>query len=241
MKNFWRLCFVLLADKLLRNGQRRLGGASPPSLLGKGRNCDFFFSSRCCSISQPAPGGIGAHTEEMPRNISVSNSRSSFCFRFYFFSLTSNSLALSEEEKKREREKKKIQKVVCFFFKQKKRTYKLPYQLASQGCQTHLAPKETQKKKQTQKNQNPKFIFITAKVFFSWSLHPGLVWMSVFDFGFDFVKGRGAGVGILGFGGLGQEETFRSFLTGGQHPGWAMWSAARPYGPQHHIQKPQSA
>lgn len=140
-------------------------------------------------------------------------------------------------EKKRERERKKSKK---FFFKQKKHTYKLPYQLASQGCQIHLAPKETQKKKANSKNQNPKFIFITAKVFSSWSLHPGLVWMSVFDFGFDFVKGRG-GVGILGFGGLGQEETFCSFLTGGQHPGWAKWLAVRPYGPQHHIQKPQSA
>lgn len=96
-------------------------------------------------------------------------------------------MALSGK-KKREREKK-IQKV--FFFKQKKHTYKLPYQLASQGCQIHLAPKETQKKKANSKNQNPKFIFITAKVFSSWSLHPGLVWMSVFDFGFDFVKGRG--------------------------------------------------
>lgn len=107
---------------------------------------------------------------------------------------------------KKKRERKKIQKVFFFFFKQKKHTYKLPYQLASQGCQTHLAPKETQKKKKkaNSKNQNPKFIFITAKVFSSWSLHPGLVWMSVFDFGFDFVKGKG-GVGILGFGGLGQE------------------------------------
>lgn len=166
MKNFWRLCFVLLADKLLRNGQRRLGGASPPSLLGKGRNCDFFFSSRCCSISQPAPGGIGAHTEEMPRNISVSNSRSSFCFRFYFFSLTSNSLALSEEEKKREREREKIQKVVCFSFKQKKRTYKLPYQLASQGCQTHLAPKETQKKKSKLKKIKIQNLFLSLPKYF---------------------------------------------------------------------------
>lgn len=106
-------------------------------------------------------------------------------------------------EKKKKREKKNP-KSFFFFFKQKKHTYKLPYQLASQGCQTHLAPKETQKKKANSKNQNPKFIFITAKVFSSWSLHPGLVWMSVFDFGFDFVKGKG-GVGILGFGGLGQE------------------------------------
>lgn len=139
--------------------------------------------------------------------------------------------------KKKERERKKSKKF--FFFKQKKHTYKLPYQLASQGCQIHLAPKETQKKsKLKKKNQNPKFIFITAKVFSSWSLHPGLVWMSVFDFGFDFVKGRG-GVGILGFGGLGQEETF-SFLFDQWAASWlgkvvgseALWpSAPHPEAP----------
>lgn len=32
-------------------------------------------------------------------------------------------------------------------FQQKKHTCKLPCQLASQGCQTHLAPKEAQKSK----------------------------------------------------------------------------------------------
>lgn len=88
----------------------------------------------------------------------------------------SNSLALSE---------KKIQK--SFFFKQKKHTCKLPCQLASQGCQTHLAPKEIQKA--NSRNQNPKFIFITAKVFFHGLSIPGFVWMLVFYFGFDFIGG----------------------------------------------------
>lgn len=67
----------------------------------------------------------------------------------------SNSLALSEEKKKPKK---------FFFFKQRKHTCKLPCQLASQGCQTHLAPKEIQKA--NSRNQNQKFIFITAKVFF---------------------------------------------------------------------------
>lgn len=121
----------------------------------------------------------------------------------------SNSLALSEKEKKK---KKRIQKV---FLKQRKHTCKLPCQLASQGCQTHLAPKEIQKA--NSRDQNPKFIFITAKVFFSWSLHPGLFGCRCFI----LVLILSGGVGILGFSGLGQEETFCSILTSGQHPCWA--------------------
>lgn len=55
----------------------------------------------------------------------------------------SNSLALSEKKKKKGKKNPKS----FFFFKQKKHTCKLPCQLASQGCQTHLAPKEAQKSK----------------------------------------------------------------------------------------------
>lgn len=122
-----------------------------PFLIRKGRNCDFFSSWSCC-LTQPTPGGSACAAETV-RTISISTQEAFFGFRFYFFSLMSNSLALTE--------KKKTQKV---FFKQRKHTCKLPCQLASQGCQTHLAPKEIQKA--NSRNQNQKFIFITAKVFF---------------------------------------------------------------------------
>lgn len=74
------------------------------------------------------------------RATAISNLRSSFCFRFYSFNVKLFGFKLKKKKEK------KIQKVF-FFFKQKKHTCKLPCQLASQGCQTHLAPKEAQKSK----------------------------------------------------------------------------------------------
>lgn len=145
--------------KLLRNGQRTVGFS--PFLIRKGRNCDFSIQS--CCLTQTTPGGL-AHAAEMVRTISISNSRSIFLFQVLFFFLMSKSLALSE---------KKSKKLSFFFFKQRKHTCKLPCQLASQGCQTHLAPKEIQKA--YSRNQNPKFIFITAKVFFHGLSIPGFV------------------------------------------------------------------
>lgn len=145
----------------------------------------------------------------------------------------SNSLALSGKRKK-----KKNPKSFFFFFLSKGNiTCKLPCQLASQGRQTHLAPKGTQKKSKLKKSKSKIYFYHCQSIFFMVS--PPWVGLDVsLWFWLWFLSG---GVGILGFGGLGQEETFCSFLTSGQHPYGAKRSAARPRDPQHHSQKPQSA
>lgn len=207
MKNFWRFCFVLLANKLLRNGQRRLWG-SPHSSWVREETVIFLFRA-AVSPSQPQ-GDQRTHGRDDESNCSFQKFQEA-AFVSGFTSLMSNSLALSEKGKKKSKK--------FFFFKQKKHTCKLPCQLASQGCQTHLAPKEAQKA--NSRNRNPKFIFITAKVFSSWSLHPGLVWMSVFDLGFDFVQGM---LGFWDLVGWAKKKPFVPFwLVGSSLAGQSRW------------------
>lgn len=161
MKNFRRLRYVLLADKLLRNGQRRLGGLLPHPSAVREETVIFFLARVALSPSQPR-GDRLAHRRDTEKHFSF-QLKKQFLFQVLFLFLNVKLFGFKWKKKKRER--KKIQKVF-FFFKQKKHTYKLPYQLASQGCQTHLAPKETQKKKSKLKKSKSKIYFYHCQSIF---------------------------------------------------------------------------
>lgn len=154
----------MLADKLLRNGQRRLGGLLPHPSAVREETVIFFLARVALSPSQPR-GDRLAHRRDTEKHFSF-QLKKQFLFQVLFLFLNVKLFGF-KWKKKKEREKKS-KKFFFFFFKQKKHTYKLPYQLASQGCQTHLAPKETQKKKKSKlkKSKSKIYFYHCQSIFF---------------------------------------------------------------------------
>lgn len=137
------------------------GGLLPhPSAVREETVIFFFLAGVALSPSQPR-GDRLAHRRDAEKHFSF-QLKKQFLFQVLFLFLNVKLFGF-KWKKKREREKK-IQKV--FFFKQKKHTYKLPYQLASQGCQIHLAPKETQKKSKLKKKSKSKIYFYHCQSIF---------------------------------------------------------------------------
>lgn len=87
MKNFWRLRFVLLADKLLRNGQRRLGGFLPHPSSVREETVIFFLAGVALSPSQPR-GDWRAHRRDAEKHFSFQlKKRFLFQVLFLFFNV----------------------------------------------------------------------------------------------------------------------------------------------------------
>lgn len=121
MKNFRRLRYVLLADKLLRNGQRRLGGLLPHPSAVREETVIFFLARVALSPSQPR-GDRLAHRRDTEKHFSF-QLKKQFLFQVLFLFLNVKLFGFKWKKKKK-REKKNPK---SFFFFLSKRNIPINY------------------------------------------------------------------------------------------------------------------